>query len=383
MCRPINLSTYRLVLLVLVVLVAAATAPVSRAATQEPEVSCAACVVVDDRGRVLFERNASVSRANASTTKMVTALIVRERASLTDEVVISGTANAVGAAAVDLPQGRGYTVEELLHALLMASSNEAAVALAEHVAGSEPAFVRLMNQLAQERGWRGTSFVTSHGLDTPGHYSTARDLAEIGAEVLDDPVLAAIVRTRTATVTGGGGTVSLSNRNLLLDSYNGAIGIKTGFTALAGNVLVAAARRSGRTVIAVAMGSVDSFEDSAALLDLGFARLRRTVVIRQDETVAGLVFDQVGSTGVAPDRNVRGLVSRAQLEISFVPDPRVSLPIGTGQSVGVLEIRTTRGELFAEVGAIAQHAVAAPEPSLVQRAFAGLLRGAASLLGAG
>lgn len=385
MHRQVHLSTYRPGRVVGLLLVALLGFPTSGLAAQQgPEaITCVACLVVDDTGRVLYERNAAVPRANASTTKMVTALLVRRHTSLDEEVTVSAAAAAAGAAQVRLPAGGGYTVEELLQALLMASSNEAAVALAEHVSGSEATFVRSMNRLAGRRGWDGTHFVTSHGLDRPGHLSTAADLAEIGDELLDDRVLARIVRTTETTISWDGGSISFANRNRLLESYGGSVGIKTGFTALAGNVLVAAAERSGRRVIAVAMGSVDSFSDSAALLDYGFARLRRTIVVRRDQVVAGLVFDQIGSTGVAPERPVRGLVDASQLEISFVPDPGVSLPIESGEGVGVLNIRDGSGETIARVGAVAQQDVAAPDSSIVQRAFAGLMRGAGSLFGEG
>ena len=339
--------------------------------------------MVDDTGRVLFDRNASLPRANASTTKMVTALVVRREAEMTEEVSISSGANAVGAAEVDLPPGGGYSVDELLQALLMASSNEAAVALAEHVSGSEQAFVEEMNRMAEQEGWGGTSFVTSHGLDRPGHFSTAEDLADIGDELLKDPALARIVATTSATITGNGGVTSFANRNLLLESYRGAIGIKTGFTAQAGNVLVAAAARQGRRVIVVAMGSDDSFVDSSELLDYGFAVLRRTVVIPEGERVAGLVFDHVGSSGVVAGEDVRGLLDASELEVTFVPEDDLALPIESGEGVGVLEIRNAKGKSVATVDAVAEHGVEAPDTSLLQGAITGLLRGVASLLGTG
>ena len=312
---------------------------------------------------------------------MVTALIVRERADLSDEVVISETANAVGAAELDLPPGGGYTVEELLYALLLASSNEAAVALGEHVAGSEADFVRLMNQRAEVFGWEGTQFVTTHGLDQPGHYSTAEDLAAIGKELLGDRVLARIVATADASITGPQGEIALANRNLLLESYRGALGVKTGFTALAGNVLVAAAERSGRRVITVAMNSDDSFVDSAALLDFGFARLRRSIAVPSGTRVGGLVFEGSGSTGVVSAEPVRGLLEPDELKLTFEPRSMLSLPIEKGQGVGVLKIRDERGRLLKQIDAVAERGVEEEELSLAQRAFSGLLRGVASVFG--
>jgi serine-type D-Ala-D-Ala carboxypeptidase (penicillin-binding protein 5/6) len=375
------LSTKRLRLSIALLLVLAVL-PGRTAAQEEPAVTCGSCIVVDDTGRVLFERNASAQLANASTTKMVTALVVRERAELEDQVVVSEAAAATGAALLDLPAGGGYTVDELLHALLMASSNEAAVALAEHVSGSEGAFVRLMNRYARALGARGTAFVTSHGLDRPGHYSTAADLALIGDRLLEDRVLARIVAKPSWTIDGPTGDLVLDNRNLLLEGYRGAIGIKTGFTALAGNVLVAAARRSGRTLVAVAMGSVDATADSAALLDYGFARLRASVMVPAAAKLGALVFEGAGSTGVIADRSVRGLTRPSQIDVTFLPSRQINLPITSGETVGVLEIRNRGGRLLAEVDAIAERSVDEPQTSFVENTVSGLLRGFASLLGA-
>jgi serine-type D-Ala-D-Ala carboxypeptidase (penicillin-binding protein 5/6) len=194
-------------------------------------------------------------------------------------------------------------------------------------------------------------------------------------------VLARIVRTREATVVGDAGATSFGNRNLLLESYRGAIGIKTGFTALAGNVLVSAAERKGTRVIAVALGSIDSFVDSAALLDHGFARLRRTVLVSEGEPLAGLVFDTAGSTSVVAGERVRGLGSPETIDVTFVPDDAVNLPVAAGEAVGVLEVRDPSGRVIASIDALAEGALESPEPSLITRAVSGLMRGVSAIFG--
>jgi D-alanyl-D-alanine carboxypeptidase (penicillin-binding protein 5/6) len=259
----------------------AARAPVARgAAPEQPEVTCAACILVDDTGRVLFARAPDAERPNASTTKMVTALVTVARAGPDEVVGVSSRAASTGGGGLDLQAGDRYTVEALLYALLLSSSNDSAVALAEHVAGSEDAFVAAMNDFAQGLGARHTHFVNAHGLDTPGHYSSARDLARIAVALLRRPLLAEIVGASAAVIRAPAGSVEVENRNVLLESYTGAIGVKTGYTAGAGDTLVAAARRHHRLLVAVAMGSVSAAGDAAALLDYGWRRLARTLLIR-------------------------------------------------------------------------------------------------------
>lgn len=215
---------------------------------------------------------------------MLTAIVVRELTGPDEQVTVSETAGSLGAGYVDLSAGETYSVIELLQALLMASSNEAAVALAEHVAGSEEAFVEAMNERAEKLGADDTHFVTAHGLDTPGHYSSAADLLLVGRELLADPELAAIVATPTETLEGSGGSQPLENTNDLLESYPGAIGIKTGMTAGSGDVLISAALREGRIVFAAALGSTDAASDSRLLLDFGFRRTRPAPI--DDDVVA-------------------------------------------------------------------------------------------------
>jgi D-alanyl-D-alanine carboxypeptidase (penicillin-binding protein 5/6) len=251
------------------------------------------------------------------------------------------------------------------------------VALAEHVAGSEQVFVSTMNEWLADLGATDTHFVTAHGLDTAGHYSTARDLALIGAELLEDPVLAEMVAEPQASITGSQGTVTLENRNLLLETYKGAIGIKTGYTASAGNVLVAAARRRGRTIVTVAMGSVDATADSRALLDFGFARLARTPLLRAGDVVGALYWPAGGSTAVVAGRTVRGALDPAAIEIAL--RPRRGDGITAGVVAGDVVVRAS-GREIAVVDAVATDTVNVRRPWMTD-ALAWLLRSAAGATG--
>ena len=343
-----------------------------------PEVTCESCIVVDDHLRVLFRRRADDRRANASTTKMVTALVVLGAARPSEEVRISPTAAAVGRGGLDLHAGDRFSVKELLYALLMSSSNDSAVALAEHVSASEAAFVERMNSLASSIGARDSRFVTAHGLDTSGHYSTATDLAAIGAALLERPLLARIVATPKKVVVGARGPQVVENRNLLLETYKGAIGIKTGFTALAGNVLVAAARRHHRTVVAVAMGSVDAAADAAELLDYGFARLKQTLLLDAGDVIGALVWPSGQATTVVAGAPVRGLADESQMVISL--EPAASPSVTAGDPVGTIVVRRG-GRTLAQVEALAADTAGKEAPSWAVNTLTAVVRIAAGVAG--
>jgi D-alanyl-D-alanine carboxypeptidase (penicillin-binding protein 5/6) len=350
-----------------------------RAGARQPNVTCAACIVVDDRGTVLFARDADAHRSNASTTKMVTALIVERSGELAEEVTVSAEAASTGAGGLDLQPGDRYSVEELLYAMLLSSSNDAAVALAEYIAGTEAAFVSRMNRLAKTIGATDTHFTTAHGLDALEHYSSARDLAAIGERVLKNPVLAPIVATLRTVIEGPAGAQAIENRNLLLETYRGAIGIKTGYTSGAGNVLVAAARRSGHTLIAVAMGSVDATADSRALLDYGWARLRRTVLVPVGGSVGGIVWAFGGATGIVASAPVRGLADPASLRVDFEPVAGAG-PVRAGETVGRVVV-SDGDRLIGAVTAVASDTVSVHEPPWPAGLASSLLRLAARATG--
>ena len=168
-----------------------------------------------------------------------------------------------------LKAGETYTLRELLYGMLLASGNDAATAVACTVAGSEDAFAALMNEKAAELGLTGTSFENPHGLDSPDHHSTARDLAVLAAYAMENEEFAAIVSTRSKTIHDQ----TYVNHNKLLWQCEGTIGVKTGYTRHAGRILVSAAERGGRMLIAVTISDPDDWRDHVSLLDYGFAVL--------------------------------------------------------------------------------------------------------------
>ena len=234
----------------------------------------AAVLVEADTGQVLYERRADEPRAVASTIKVLTALSVLERLDLDDEVSAGPEVEDVPGSGVGLNPGDTWTVEQLIDALIARSGNEAAEALAVHVAGDVAAFTELMAADAAALGLDGLELSSPSGLDDDQRLS-ALDLATIARAALSDARLRPFLARERVELPGEG---ELPTRNELLERYDGATGVKTGFTAEAGNSLVASAERDGRELVAVVLGAGDDparFEQAAALLDLGFDAYRR------------------------------------------------------------------------------------------------------------
>ena len=248
-----------------------------RLVASAPDVSAPSWVLFDETADWLIaSHEPDTRRPLASTTKMMTALIAAERSSLDEMVTVSASAAEAGEAEIGLVAGEVVSMGDLVSAILVRSANDAAAAIAEHVGGSIDGFADLMNEKAAQMGLTNSHFVNPHGLDSPEHYSSAADLLEMARAILANPQLAAMVRSTSidfptapdGTLRGGRST------NSLLESYDGAIGVKTGFTLQASLVLAAAAERDGRRLLVVVMGSEGvggHFADATALLDYGFA----------------------------------------------------------------------------------------------------------------
>ena len=266
--------------------------PVTAQPTRAPVLTAEAWILVDvDSGVALAESNADEVRSMASVTKLMTAIVVMEQVPLDDVVRISPEAAAVGESEIGLVQGEVWTVDALLNALLVRSGNDAAIALAEHVAGSIPDFADLMNARAAALGLENTSFRNPHGLDEEGHHTTARELVTLAIETMKYPELRTIMATRLISFRPDPSGVAreAENTNKLLGVYPGVSGMKTGFTNQAGRVLISSHERNRRTLIAVVMGSEDHFDDSRRLLDWG-----HHLITAQDQINAALVPEQGG-----------------------------------------------------------------------------------------
>lgn len=305
----------------------------------QPELRAASAVLVDlDSGRTLFGLDAAERRPVASLTKIMTAYLVLQETSPDDVVTVSANAasgTVVGISTLGLIEGETLRVEDLLYALMLQSANDAAVALAEHVAGDVDTFVDLMNRTASRLGMSRTSFASPNGLDDAG-YSTARDLAKLTRAAYGISGFATVVAARTHAIPSPDGDPRIvQNRNALLWLYPGATGVKTGFTTPAGFCMVAAAERGDEHLLAVVLGEPsEPFSDAATLLDHGFTAYERGLLI-QDGRDLGTVAIDGRDVGVVAGAGLEGLMpAGARIRREVVVDPRVRFPPGRGQQIG-------------------------------------------------
>lgn len=247
------------------------------AAGAVPEnISAVSAIVIEAQtGTVLYEKNADERRAMASTTKIMTALLTIEAGDLDREFTVDPLAIMVEGTSMGLREGDRVSRRDLLYGILLPSGNDAANAAAVSVSGSISAFVKLMNEKAQQLGLTDTHFVTPSGLDADGHYTTARELAKLTAYAMRDETFREVVSCRSAQVEFGNPPYmrTLYNSNKMLARYDGAVGVKTGFTDNARRCLVSAAERDGAMLIAVTLNAGDDWNDHTKMLDYGFTQV--------------------------------------------------------------------------------------------------------------
>lgn len=245
-----------------------ATVLLSIAVSAEPIISADSAVLLDGlTGRVIYEKNAHQRAMVASTTKIMTGLLIAESCDLQANVQIPAEAVGIEGSSIYLKENEILTVETLLYGMMLHSGNDAATALALYCAGSEGAFVEKMNRRAAQIGLSKTNYVNPHGLDADAHYSTAFDLARLAAVALENEIFYRVVSAKTMIA----GDRTFVNHNKMLWKYEGAIGVKTGYTMAAGRILVSAAERNGRRLICVTIRDKNDWADHAALLDYGFS----------------------------------------------------------------------------------------------------------------
>ena len=335
------------------------------------DLPCQAAILVDlGTGTVLYEKNADEQRAIASITKVMTLLLTFQaleagRVQLTDIVPVSEHAYGMGGSQIWLEPGEQLTLEEMLKAICISSANDAAVAVAEYIGGSEDAFVQQMNAEAARLGMTGTHFENACGLDETGHLSTARDVAVMSREMLlHHTEIADYCTIWTDTLRGG--ETQLVNTNKLLRSYQGITGLKTGTTGGAGVCISASAERDGLGLVAVILGapsSKDRFDAARTLLDYGFANYQSlTAELPADAPktlpVARGAEETVELSYTAPGSFLAAKGDDAQLEVRLALPESVEAPVAAGQQLGTVTV-LRGGKTLAEYPVTAANDVAA------------------------
>lgn len=331
---------------------------INPATDRDFDVPCQAAILIDeDSGTVLYEKNADESRPIASITKIMTLLLAFEaleagKVSLSDIVPVSEHAYHMGGSQIWLEPGEQLTLDEMLKAICISSANDAAVAVAEFIGGSEPVFVERMNARAKELGMQSTTFRNACGLDEDGHLSTARDVAIMSREMLlNHPEIENYCTVWMDTLRGG--ATQLVNTNKLLKSYNGITGLKTGTTGKAGVCISASASRDDLRLIAVVLGSSSGKERFAAatsLLDYGFAMFESALVPIPADAPKALPVQKGEEPALelcytAPERclAVKGQGSALQAEVEL--PQTLEAPIREGSVIGSLNIKNSQGIL--------------------------------------
>ena len=316
---------------------------VGAATASPPRVTARAYLVQNGTtGEVLLASRARAKLPIASITKLMTVLVTLQHSRLSDVVAISGRAAQVGESSIDLLPGERLTVHDLVEAALIQSANDAAVALAEHVGGSQARFVAMMNAEARKLGLRDTHFANPDGLDAPGHYSSARDVTRLARIAMRNKVIRSVVGHTTATIAGGR---TLTTWNDLLARFPGLFGVKTGHTGAAGwsEVAAARARGNGVTIYATLLGGATREGrngDLAALLAWGLARYRTVDLVERQRvyTTAKAPYGRraLALVAAAPDRRMVR-VDRPLVEQVVAPSV-VSLPVRKGERIGEVRI---------------------------------------------
>lgn len=322
--------------------------------SKPPKIDAGAAVVIDMRsGRVLYEKNATSIRSIASTTKIMTAIVAIENGNLSDKIKVSKRAASIRGSTINLKEGEELTLKELLYGLMLRSGNDAAIAIAEHIGGSVEEFAQMMNDKAKELGLKNTQFKTPHGLDAPGHYSTAYELAQIARYALNNPTFSKIVATQNASIAGR----DLHTTNEMLGAYPGADGVKTGYTGQAGRCLVTSATRNNMRIVSVVLNCASRSiraKSSRAILDYAFNNYKLCTLIDPEEDMGSLPVLK-GKLKKVPVVPVKGLEmplteeEKNSLKVeSYLYDDKLTAPVNQDTKVGYISF-LVNGKTIAEV----------------------------------
>lgn len=326
-----------------------------------------AILMEESTGNILYESNPDERLPIASVTKVMTMLLIMEavdsgKISLDDMVTVSENAMSYGGSTMFLGTGEQLTVNDMLKGIAVASANDGCVAMAEHLAGSESAFVDMMNEKAKELGMENTHFMNTNGLDEDDHYSSARDVAIMSRELMKHETIFNYTSIWMDTLRGG--KFQLANTNKLIRFYDGANGLKTGSTSKALCCLSAAAKRNDMQLIAVVLGaptSAERFASAKSLLDYGFANYEVNTQITAGDEVQKIAVEKGvdKEVGVVAGDSCSTLVKKGQednITKEIKIDETITAPIEAGQKIGTMTI-SRDGEVIADIDLNASSAV--------------------------
>lgn len=361
---PKRIMICRRIVSLLLVLVLSVLLSINRTVDAEQYLGCAsAYALIEANSGIVIKKNNMDSRLPmASTTKTMTALVVIENCELDAIIAVPDEAVGVEGSSMYLSRGEQISVRDLLYGLMLCSGNDAAVALAIHVGGSVDKFVAMMNARAEKMGLCDTHFVTPNGLHDQNHYTTAYELAKIGAEAMKNETFREIVSAKYHSTTTGTTERTMKNKNTLLWNYDGAVGIKTGYTMAAGRCLLFAAERDGLLLVGAVLNCKPMFEAAEQMLDYGFANYAMCTVVQSGSRIARCFV---------PDgqKNILALTAKSDIMIPVLKGTEmsvevrvdllkgVSAPINVGDRMGKARFYSS-GELIGETELLADENIA-------------------------
>lgn len=319
-----------------------------------------AILINGDTGSVIYEQNAYEKLPMASTTKIMTALLLCENADLEKEITVTDEMVRVEGSSMGLLPGDRVTFHDLLYGMLLASGNDAANTTAISIGGSVDGFVEMMNQKASQLGLKDTSFQTPSGLDGDNHYTTARDLAILARYAMQNESFYKAASSQSAVLYYGNPPYrrSLTNHNKLLQSFNGAVGVKTGFTKKSGRCLVSAAKRDGKYVIAVTLRDPNDWADHTCLLEYGLNQLTPTNVSPQTSNYTVKVLKGVKEEILLEIKPITlGLGINEDVSCKVKLPKKLPAPVRKGQKIGYVHY-LKNGEIIKTVDILSPEDIA-------------------------
>lgn len=345
------------------------------------DISAQSAVVINAlTGEVVFEKNSHQRRPMASTTKIMTAICAIENGDINETVSVSDRSVGVEGSSIYLAHGEKITLKDLLYGLMLASGNDAAVAIAMHISGSVEGFAQLMNDTAEKIGVVDTSFKNPNGLDDEGHFTTAYDLAMIARYGMQNPIFAEIVGTESIKIPWHGKDYPrvIKNHNKLLAMYDGCDGVKTGFTKKSGRCLVSSATRDGVGMIAVSLNAPNDWNDHIQMLDFAFGEYENKNILKAGSYLKTVNVKNGVShrIGAVTEKDVSLPVKKGtapQIEIKCEISDNLEAPVTLGEKIGNAEVYLN-GKSVLRVDAVADRSVVWKEPKTIIKSIKKMIK---------